>query len=148
MSNGPVLRELSTDEQRALLEHGTLTAVVCTVRHDGRPHATPVGFVMDGGDLLFATDPSSVKAQNLRRDPRVCVVVDDPRPPYAFVIIEGLAEVEHDEETHRRTLIGTWRRYAGSDPPRSSDEAAPAASLLVRVRPQRTIARAHADASQ
>ena len=46
---------------------------VCTTRADGRPHAMPVwGLWIDGG-LWFSTDPTSVKARNLARDPEIVV---------------------------------------------------------------------------
>src|SRR5262252_8128243 len=75
------------------LTKGTRTAHVATTRSDGRPHVKPVWFVLDGrpGDLqfLFTTYAESVKGRCLRRNTQVAASVDDPAPPYSFVIIEG-----------------------------------------------------------
>jgi Pyridoxamine 5'-phosphate oxidase len=68
--------------------------------HVGRPgqtapHVKPVWFVLDGrpGDfqLVFTTYADSVKRRGLRRDGQMAVSVDDPAPPYSFVIVEGTA---------------------------------------------------------
>ncbi|MEW6470958.1 MAG: PPOX class F420-dependent oxidoreductase [Actinomycetota bacterium] len=139
MTTEPELRDLTDDERRAFLAEGAPTAVVVTTRPDGRPHAAPVGFVTDGDDVLFLTGADTVKAANLRRDPRVTVVIDDG-PPYWFVIAEGDAEIVDDAERRRDVARRTWRRYVGSEP---TGDPEPAGSVLVRVRPSRIIARTH-----
>jgi len=85
--------DMSAQEIWDFLCAGTRTAHVGTTRPDGRPHVKPVWFVLDGrpGDfqLVFTTYADSVKGRGLRRDGRVAVSVDDPAPPYAFVIVEA-----------------------------------------------------------
>ncbi len=50
--------------------------VVSSIAADGRPQSAVVGIVAtDCGELVFDTLGTSNKAQNLRRDPRVSVVV-------------------------------------------------------------------------
>ena len=68
-----------------------------TTRADGRPHAAPVWFVLDGDDVIFTTGEGTVKGRTLRHDPRVSVVVDSDQPPFAFVVIDGIAEISHDQ---------------------------------------------------
>lgn len=70
-----------TAEQQAFLLEGTRTGELATVRKDGRPHVVPVWFVLDGDTLVFTTGEASVKATNMRRDPRVAFCVDDETPP-------------------------------------------------------------------
>lgn len=70
---------------------GTRTAKLATVRKDGRPHVVPIWFLLEGNALIFMTSGSSLKARNMRRDPRVCVAVDDETFPYSFCIVEGSA---------------------------------------------------------
>lgn len=77
-------REMTTDQVRDFLGHRTRTAKVATVMQDGRPHVTPVWFVLDGEQLLCTTGADSVKGRNLRRDPRIALLVDDETPPYAL----------------------------------------------------------------
>jgi PPOX class probable F420-dependent enzyme len=70
-----------TAEQQAFLLEGTRTGKLATVRKDGRPHVVPIWFVLDGDTLVFTTGEASVKAANMRRDPRVAFCVDDETPP-------------------------------------------------------------------
>jgi PPOX class probable F420-dependent enzyme len=108
--------EKMTDEQcREFMIAGTRTATVATVREDGRPHAVPVWFALDGDDIVITTQGGSVKARNLLRDPRVTVVVDDATPPYSFVSIDGTAEFSQDEAELRRWAAEIARKYTGEE---------------------------------
>ncbi len=115
---------------------GTRTAHVATVRADGRPHVAPVWFVLDGDDVIFTTWHETVKARTIARDPRVCVSVDDPAPPYAFVMIEGRATLSDDLEALRLWATRIAARYMGSEQAEAFGERnAVAGELLVRVTP-------------
>src|ERR1700728_1117883 len=79
------------------------TGKLATVRADGRPHIAPVWYdVDDDGSLVFNTGESTVKGRNIRREPRVSLCVDDDRPPFSFVVVEGGAEISDDLEEVRR----------------------------------------------
>ena len=85
------MKSMTPSEWHAFLTFGKRTAKVATVRPDGRPHVAPVWFVMDSDNLVFMTGKDTVKGKNIRRDPRVMLCIDDERPPFAFVLIEGTA---------------------------------------------------------
>jgi PPOX class probable F420-dependent enzyme len=72
-------------ENRLTLERNLWVA---TVRPDGRPHLVPVWFVWQGGKFYLAISPQSVKAANLRGNPRVTLAIEDGTHP---VICEGEA---------------------------------------------------------
>src|SRR5438067_3477179 len=97
-----------TDEQRAFLLHGTRTGKLATVRKDGRPHVVPIWFHLDGNTLVFTTGEKTVKAANMRRDPRVSICVDDETPPYAYIQIEGIASFSEDSDA-----LLTWSTLIG-----------------------------------
>lgn len=135
-------RAMTPEERRSFLMGGTRTAILATVRPDGRPHAVPVGFVLAGDDVLFLTGERTVKGANLQHDPRVSLVVDDETPPFAFVRIDGRAEVSQArDEVRRAAAIEIGRRYGGAE---SVDEfvrfADIALGLFVRVRPTHVLA--------
>lgn len=124
------------DEIKPFLMAGTGTAKVATVRADGRPHVAPVWFVLDGDDVIFTTGETSVKARNLRRDPHVAICVNDDRPPYAYVLIEGTATLTpHGPELLKwATAIGG--RYVGAGQAEAyGQRSAVPGELLVRVTP-------------
>ncbi|HEY8460285.1 MAG TPA: PPOX class F420-dependent oxidoreductase, partial [Blastocatellia bacterium] len=77
--------KMTPSECREFISSVPHTAKLATVRPDGRPHVVPVWFDLDGDDIVFTTGGKSVKAANIRRDPRVCICVDDETPPFAFV---------------------------------------------------------------
>ena len=55
-------------------QHRTMT--VATLRPDGWPQATTVGFAHDGLTLYFLCGPDSQKAANIARDDRVSLTID------------------------------------------------------------------------
>src|SRR5512146_2618738 len=55
-------------------QHRTMS--LATLRPDGWPQATTVGFAHDGLTLYFLCGPDSQKASNLARDDRVSLTID------------------------------------------------------------------------
>ncbi len=127
---------MTNHERRAFLLTGTRTAKVATVRPDGRPHVAPVGFVLDGDDLVFTTEERSVKGRNLIANPRLTVCVDVETPPFAYVIVEGVAQLSRDSEELRLWAGRIGARYVGAD---QADHLAELnggpGNLLVRLTP-------------
>ena len=109
------MRNMDRSECLEFLSEGTRTGKLATVRTDGRPHAAPIWFVIDDGDIVFNTWHKSVKARNLRRDPRASMVVDYEYPPFGYVIVEGRAELSEDIEESRRVATIIGGRYMGQD---------------------------------
>ncbi|MBA2637223.1 MAG: PPOX class F420-dependent oxidoreductase [Solirubrobacterales bacterium] len=134
-------RRMSDDEWRTFVSAGTRTGKLATVRRDGRPHVVPIWFVLDGEDLVLTTHERSLKGKALRRDDRVALCVDDERPPFAFVAIEGRATLVEDPDELLRfsTLIGA--RYMGGDRAEEFGKRnGVPGELLVRVRPTNVLA--------
>ncbi len=92
------------------------TGKLATVRADGRPHVAPVWYdVDDDGTIVFNTGAGTVKGRNLARDPRASLCVDDDRPPFSFVTVEGLVELSDDLDAVRRLATRLGGRYMGVD---------------------------------
>jgi PPOX class probable F420-dependent enzyme len=131
-----------TDEQRrSFLSEGTRTGILATVRKDGRPHAAPVWFTLDGDDVLFTTNKDTVKGRNLQRSGHALMVIDESAPPYDFVTLEGPVQISEDldEMLHWATLLGG--RYMGADQAEAYGKRnAVAGELLVRLRPDKIVA--------
>jgi PPOX class probable F420-dependent enzyme len=76
---------------------------VATVRPNGAPHLVPVWFVWDADCLYICISPTSRKARNLARNPRVAASLQDGRNA---VIVEGTAvPVTADERERAVTLF-------------------------------------------
>jgi PPOX class probable F420-dependent enzyme len=117
------------------------TAKLATVRRDGRPHLAPVWYdIDDDGSVVFNTGESTVKGRNLRHDPRVSLCVDDGRPPFSFVVVEGVAQISDDLDEVLRWADRIGGRYMGSDRAEEyGSRNGVVGELLVRVRPSRTV---------
>jgi PPOX class probable F420-dependent enzyme len=133
--------EMTLEARRAFLTAGTRTAILATTRSDGRPHAVPVCFVLDDDDVLFLTNGTTAKGRDLQRDPRVALLVDDERPPFAFVMIEGTAETSQDADDIDRVAPRIAERYFGPDSVEDFVRGAhEALGTLVRVKPTKILA--------
>lgn len=135
---------MSTLSDPAILEFlstGTRTGKLGYVAADGRPLVAPIWFVVDGDSLVFNTGGDTAKARAIARDPRVVLCVDLEQPPYAFVQVQGVAEVSADLDELLRTATAIGGRYMGAD--RAEEfgrrNAVPT-ELVVRIRPSKVIA--------
>lgn len=134
---------MSADEWRAFLREPARPAMLATVRADGRPHVAPVWIALDDDDtVVFTTGAGTVKGRGIRSDPRVAICVDDDRPPFSYVLVEGTAEVSEDmgDLLDWATRIGGRYMGAGAADAFGRRNAVPG-ELLVRVRPARVVAR-------
>jgi nitroimidazol reductase NimA-like FMN-containing flavoprotein (pyridoxamine 5'-phosphate oxidase superfamily) len=68
-------------------EHRTMT--IATLRPDGWPQATTVGYVSEGLTLWFLCGLDSQKARNLAHDDRVSITIDHDTPD--IMSIRGLS---------------------------------------------------------
>ena len=133
--------EMTPQARRAFLTSGTRTAILATTRADGHPHAVPVCFVLDGDDVLFLTNEATAKGRDVQRDPRVTLVVDDGAPPFAFVMIEGTAQLSRSPDHIDRVAPEIAERYDGPDGVEDFVRFAhEALGTLVRVTPTKIVA--------
>ncbi|GAB2561810.1 PPOX class F420-dependent oxidoreductase [Kribbella endophytica] len=107
---------MTDTEWRSFVAAGTRLAHVALTRADGRPHVTPVCFVLDGDELAFALSPGSVKGKSLARDQRIAVCISDEQQPYGFVTLEGQALVSADPDQISHVAEGIAARYYPSQP--------------------------------
>jgi len=136
------VEQMTDDERRAFLTAGAPTAALATVRADGSPHVAPIWFATDGDELVFTTWHDSVKARNLRRDPRAALSVDDASFPFAFVVVEGRCTISEDSEERRRWAHTIAARYVPeARAAEFGDRNAVPGELVVRLSPTRITAR-------
>ncbi len=132
---------MSDAQRRAFLSEGTRTGILSTVRRDGRPHAAPVWFVLDGDVAVFTTGADTVKGRNLRRTGVATLTVDNAHPPYDFVTITGSVELSDDLEAMLPWAIALGRRYMGEEQAEPFGRRnAVAGELLVRLLPDHVVA--------
>jgi PPOX class probable F420-dependent enzyme len=106
-------RRMTIDDCYAFCEAPVRPAILSTVRTDGRPHSAPIWYALEGHDFLFMTGHDTVKGRNLRRDPRLALCIQDDRPPFTYVLVEGAAELEADLQVVRTWAERIGGRYMG-----------------------------------
>ena len=126
---------------RDFLSHGTRTGKLSYLAASGRPLVAPVWFIVEDGSLVFNTKKDTAKGRALTRDPRVSLCVDLEEPPYAFVQVQGEAELSEDPAELVRTATAIAARYMGAG--RAAEfgqrNAVPG-ELVVRLRPAKVLA--------
>lgn len=135
---------MTEEEIYDFLDAGTRTGHLATVRADGRPHTKPIWYVLDGipeaFTLLLNTGADTVAGRNLARDNRVSISVDEPEPPFSFVIIEGTAELIDDLDAVREAATEIGGRYMGADRAEEFGKRnGVPGELLVRITPSKVI---------
>lgn len=136
--------DMTGDEVRAFLTaEPARTAKVATVRDDGSPHVAPVWIAVDDdGSILFTTAADTVKGRALARDGRIALCLDDERPPFSFVVVEGTVELTEDPEELLRWATVIGGRYMGAEQAEAYGRRnGVPGELLVRVRPTKTVAK-------
>lgn len=127
-----------TEQQRAFLDR-PLHAIVATLRRDGTAVQSVVWYLRDGDELWISTGPESVKVRQLRRDPRISVLVLS-EDGHAYLAIEGTATIAEDIGTPER--LDLMRRYVGEEGARQMIQRRPLSrpNARVRVHPARVTA--------
>ncbi|SFQ55892.1 PPOX class F420-dependent oxidoreductase [Amycolatopsis rubida] len=91
------------------------TGKLAVTRKDGSPHVTPVWVDLDGGTVVFTARADSVKGRAMLREGRIAICFDDDRPPFAFVLITGDAEIDDHAGNVRRWMHRIAARYLGEE---------------------------------
>jgi PPOX class probable F420-dependent enzyme len=91
------------------------SAVLCTSRADGRPQMSPVGAVVDDdGRVVISSRETAYKVKNLRRDPKVSVLVTKANS-WEWVQVDGTATTLSLPDA-MEPLVDYYRRAAGEHP--------------------------------
>ena len=124
---------MTPDEARAFLKDNH-NAVLATFRRDGRPQLSVVGATVDEqGRVIISTRQTAIKTKNLRRDPRVSVIIMSPGFYGDWAQVEGTAEIVEQPEA-LDLLVDYYRRMAGEHDDWDEYRAAMVAEQRVLVR--------------
>ncbi|PSJ29794.1 PPOX class F420-dependent oxidoreductase [Streptosporangium nondiastaticum] len=127
-----------SDDLKKLLDDAPVFATVATVQPDGSPQLTVTWVTRDGDDLLISTTVGRRKEQNMRRDPRVTVMINPPNAPYTYAEVRGTASLT--TEGGPELIDELSRKYTGKDyadfNPAAKDDAQ---RVVVRVTPRKVV---------
>lgn len=86
---------IGTPEQDEFVTRSS-RAIATTVRRDGTPASSMIGYARVGDALLFSTLINNVKGRTLSRDPRIVLCVVSAERPESFVSVEGDVRIHRD----------------------------------------------------
>ena len=87
---------MTTDERNSFLAEPGVLMRIATVLPDGSPLVTPIWYLFEEGAIWFTPREKSEWFDNLRRDPRVCLSIDEESMPYRKVLVQGSVELVAD----------------------------------------------------
>ena len=128
LADTPVQRFLATKQ----------IALLATARADGTPLAMPMWFLHDAATVTMISEEGTKKVRHLRRDPRVCVVVESGEDPTHIrgVTVLGRAEFLTDGP-ERRALAERFHEKYPSLAGLWGGRAMPANRVMFRIVPGR-----------
>ena len=132
----PQAPAMARDEIEAFLDEA-LFARLGTLNQDGTVHMAPVFFRREASQILMATQESSRKIRNIKRDKRVTVLIDTTETPYKGLLVYGTAELDHEDVIAKRIRIfeRTRSRQEGEEYARKLSAAWPC--VIIRITPER-----------
>lgn len=113
---------MSETEVTAFLAVGT-TAIVTTIGKTGHPHTAPMWYFLEDDKIVFRSFTKSQKIVNLRRDPRITVLVErgTAYSELQAVMIMGTARLIDGADDSQRALdaygiLAAKYAMVGADP--------------------------------
>ena len=123
-----------SDEEIASFMARSRTATLASIGPTGLPHLVAMWYGLIYGKVYFETKAKSQKATNLRRDPRIVVMVEsgDTYDQLRGVSIEGTAHIIDDvtSDEYWAAAISVFERYNGE----YSEEVKPLVEFMLNKR--------------
>jgi PPOX class probable F420-dependent enzyme len=121
-----------TDDEVAAFIEQQRSATMATVGPTGVPHLVAMWYGVVDGQIWFETKGRSQKAVNLRRDPRITVLLEDglTYDTLRGVSLEGTAVISEDPDDLWKVGVSVWERYTGP----YTEEAKPLVEFMLQKR--------------
>ena len=105
-----------TDDERTRYLNDAPTIILVTIGRDGFPHAVPMWFLVEAdGSVLMTTYGRSQKVVNVRRNPKVALLVESGTryDELKGVLLRGEAEVVENEALCVQVLTKIHAKHSG-----------------------------------
>lgn len=137
MSRRDQIRMTEVEIQEFLAASRTMT--LATLDRDGRPHLTAMWYGLLDGHVVFWSYGNAQKIVNLRRDPRLSILVEDGDvySELRGVSITGTGVIWDDPEMVLRVGTALLERHTAEGAAAEAAAATAAKRVAVRVEPER-----------
>jgi PPOX class probable F420-dependent enzyme len=122
------------DQDAARLAKTKNPATVVTLMRDGRPQALLTWIDTDGDNLLVNTEPQRQKSKNIRRDPRVTVLLHSTEDPWDWAEVRGRVVETIGGQQARDHIDELAHRYVGRD---YSNPIGPEGRVIYVIKPDK-----------
>lgn len=126
---------MSPEELDSLLAKPN-NAIVATTRRADAPQLTPVWFLWDGEFFTFSTTKGRVKYGNIKRNPRISLIVDDEMT-HQYVVAYGEAEIVEERERVAELTRPLLEKYAPGNTARLETVLSDTSRIIVLLRPDK-----------
>ena len=121
---------------------------VATIGADGAPHLTTLWFAIVDGEIAFETFTKSQKIVNLKRDPRIAVLVEDGLKYNELrgVAINGRAELHEDPAVvlpYARAMVRRNQPEVPAEHVEAATKMMAAKRTVVVVKPEKIVSWDH-----
>ena len=122
------------DEDTVRLAQGKNLATVVTLMPDGQPQALLTWVDTDGEHLLVNTEPQRQRAKNVRRNPRITVLIHSDSDPWDWSEVRGRVVDTVGGSEAREHIDKLSRKYTGTayQPP-----VGPEGRVILKVAPDK-----------
>jgi nitroimidazol reductase NimA-like FMN-containing flavoprotein (pyridoxamine 5'-phosphate oxidase superfamily) len=122
------------DELTAFLNEAPI-ARLSSMNANGTIHIAPVYFKYDHGGIIMGTQDGTHKVRNIKRNPKVTLLIDNQTPPWKGVLIYGEAVLDYADVIAKRITI--FERYMPTENARkfAEDLASNFVPVIIRVKP-------------
>jgi PPOX class probable F420-dependent enzyme len=103
------------DADAVRLAKGKNHATVVTLMPGGQPQALLTWVDSDGEHVLVNTEPQRQRARNIRRDPRITVLIHSSDDPWDWAEVRGRVVETVGGDEARRHIDELSRKYVGTD---------------------------------
>jgi PPOX class probable F420-dependent enzyme len=103
------------DEDVIRLAKGKNLATVVTLMPDGQPQALLTWVDTHGEHLLVNTEPQRQRARNIRRDPRITVLIHSADDPWDWAEVRGRVTGMVTGSEARQHIDELSRKYLGTE---------------------------------
>jgi PPOX class probable F420-dependent enzyme len=125
---------MALDEDTVKLAKGKNLATVVTLMPDGQPQALLTWVDTDGEHILINTEPQRQRARNIRRDPRITVLIHSDEDVWSWSEVRGRVVEVADGDEARRHVDELSRKYVGTE---YRNPIGPQGRIILKIAPDK-----------
>jgi PPOX class probable F420-dependent enzyme len=122
------------DEDTVRLAKGKNLATVVTLMPSGQPQALLTWVDTDGEHILVNTEPQRQRARNIRRDPRITVLIHSDQDPWDWSEVRGRVVDTVGGDEARSHIDELSHKYAGRP---YRNPIGPEGRIILKIAPEK-----------